>query len=161
MQDGQGVKFDKEAASYDMDAFVPLEVKAGTLVILHGRLVHYSKENTSPASRHAYTMHVVEGKPGVEYAPDNWYAILPWPPFLGNSGGLGAEVLFTIRSCFDWPHCALPLAKGILQRLCVQGLQKLGLKFPQGFMWSFDAGGGSCRLQRQPDLPFVELYAEC
>jgi phytanoyl-CoA hydroxylase len=71
-QGGQGVKFDNDPKTYDLDKFVPLEVKAGTLVVLHGRLVHYSKENKSPVSRHAYSVHVVEGKPGVTYAADNW-----------------------------------------------------------------------------------------
>lgn len=34
------VKFDKEPGTYDMSAFKSLEVKAGTLVLLHGNLVH-------------------------------------------------------------------------------------------------------------------------
>eukprot|EP00884_Botryococcus_braunii_P020593 jgi/Botrbrau1/7217/Bobra.0021s0003.1 len=80
-EDGAGVKFDKEPLDYAMDEFVPLEVKAGTLVLLHGRLVHYSKENTSPVSRHAYTVHVVESKPGVTYAEDNWLQRRPDFPF--------------------------------------------------------------------------------
>ena len=39
----------------------PLEVKKGTLVLLHGRLPHYSCENSSNKSRHAYTFHVIDG----------------------------------------------------------------------------------------------------
>ena len=31
-----------------------MQVKAGTLVLLHGANVHFSQENTSPHSRHAY-----------------------------------------------------------------------------------------------------------
>jgi Phytanoyl-CoA dioxygenase (PhyH) len=31
-----------------------LQAKAGTLVLLHGANVHFSHENTSPNSRHAY-----------------------------------------------------------------------------------------------------------
>ena len=34
--------------------FVPLEVKEGTLILLHGRLPHYSCENKSNKSRHAF-----------------------------------------------------------------------------------------------------------
>ena len=42
----------------ETDTFV--EVKKGALVLLHGRLPHYSCENTSPNSRHAYTIHVID-----------------------------------------------------------------------------------------------------
>jgi phytanoyl-CoA hydroxylase len=45
-------------------------VEAGTLVLLHNALVHYSLENLSDKSRHAYSVHVVEG--GYEYPADNW-----------------------------------------------------------------------------------------
>lgn len=48
----------------------PLEVEAGTLVVLHGLLPHYSAPNRSPVSRHAYTLHFVDG--GAGYAKTNW-----------------------------------------------------------------------------------------
>tara|TARA_Y100000590_G_scaffold59729_2_gene63416 strand:- start:434 stop:1249 length:816 start_codon:yes stop_codon:yes gene_type:complete len=48
----------------------PLEVKKGTLVLLHGRLPHYSCENTSEKSRHAYTLHVIDGN--AHYSNENW-----------------------------------------------------------------------------------------
>jgi phytanoyl-CoA hydroxylase len=52
---------------------VPLEVPRGTLVVLHGDLVHWSFANTSAESRHAYTLHVVEGNRVThEWASDNW-----------------------------------------------------------------------------------------
>ena len=47
-----------------------LEVKKGTLVLLHGRLPHYSCENKSPNSRHAYTIHAIDGKS--KYLDYNW-----------------------------------------------------------------------------------------
>ena len=47
-----------------------LEVKKGTLVLLHGRLPHYSCENRSLNSRHAYTIHVIDGKS--KYLDYNW-----------------------------------------------------------------------------------------
>lgn len=50
----------------------PLEVKAGTLVLLDGRLVHWSEENRSGKSRHAFSVHVVEGGKGVEWQASNW-----------------------------------------------------------------------------------------
>jgi phytanoyl-CoA hydroxylase len=49
---------------------VPVEVEAGTLVVLHGQLPHYSAPNRSDASRHAYTLHYVDGR--AQYAPTNW-----------------------------------------------------------------------------------------
>ena len=50
------------------DTFV--EVKKGSLVLLHGRLPHYSCENKSLNSRHAYTLHVIDGK--TKYLDYNW-----------------------------------------------------------------------------------------
>ncbi|HEY1148426.1 MAG TPA: phytanoyl-CoA dioxygenase family protein [Pseudoduganella sp.] len=49
---------------------VPLECKAGSLVCFHGLLPHYSAPNRSPVSRHAYTLHVTDGR--TEYSPQNW-----------------------------------------------------------------------------------------
>ena len=48
----------------------PLEVKKGTMILLHGRLPHYSRKNTSKNSRHAYTIHVIDGS--AEYPKENW-----------------------------------------------------------------------------------------
>ena len=52
----------------ETDTFV--EVKKGALVLLHGRLPHYSCENKSPNSRHAYTIHAIDGKS--KYLDYNW-----------------------------------------------------------------------------------------
>jgi phytanoyl-CoA hydroxylase len=54
----------------DQTTAVPLEVKAGTLVVFHGLLPHYSAPNRSAKSRHAYTLHVTDGT--TAYAPTNW-----------------------------------------------------------------------------------------
>ena len=43
------------------DDYIPVEVKAGALVLLHGRLPHKSKPNLSGKSRYAYTFHVIDG----------------------------------------------------------------------------------------------------
>ncbi|MEO1729228.1 MAG: phytanoyl-CoA dioxygenase family protein [Pseudomonadota bacterium] len=48
----------------------PLEVKAGSLVLFHGLLPHYSPPNRSDKARHAYTLHVCDG--AAEYSPLNW-----------------------------------------------------------------------------------------
>jgi phytanoyl-CoA hydroxylase len=49
---------------------VPLEVPAGTLVLLHGLLPHWSDVNRSARSRHAYTVHVIDGS--ARYPAANW-----------------------------------------------------------------------------------------
>lgn len=51
-------------------AAVAVEVEAGTLVVLHGKLPHYSAPNRSPHSRHAYTLHVTDA--GAAYSAHNW-----------------------------------------------------------------------------------------
>ena len=50
--------------------WVPLEARAGTLVVLHGLLPHRSRPNSSPRSRAAYSLHLVDG--AAEYPADNW-----------------------------------------------------------------------------------------
>jgi len=66
-----GMKFiNLSAKDWTMDRLVPLEVTKGTLIVLHGLLPHLSRQNTSPRSRHAYTLHVISGD--VDYADDNW-----------------------------------------------------------------------------------------
>jgi len=49
---------------------IPLEVKKGSLILLHGLLPHRSLENKSPRSRHAYTLHLISAN--VKYSVDNW-----------------------------------------------------------------------------------------
>lgn len=49
---------------------LPLEVAAGTLVVFHGLLPHYSGPNRSAHSRHAYTLHATDAR--AAYAPGNW-----------------------------------------------------------------------------------------
>lgn len=94
----EGVHFDRPSPSYDQKDFLPIEVKAGSLVVIHGDLVHqrsvdcmsfpmvtptkvllhisfgllcYSFENQSSTSRHAYSLHVVDTD-GCKWAEDNW-----------------------------------------------------------------------------------------
>lgn len=49
---------------------VPVEAKAGTLVIFNGRAPHMSDANRSEKSRHAYTLHVIDGDS--DYPENNW-----------------------------------------------------------------------------------------
>ena len=60
----------------------PLEVEKGTLIILHGLLPHLSRENRSPKSRHAYTLHVIDASS--DYPASNWlqrFSELSWRGF--------------------------------------------------------------------------------
>lgn len=49
---------------------VPLVADKGTLVALHGLLPHWSDANRSEHSRHAYTVHVIDGT--ATYPAENW-----------------------------------------------------------------------------------------
>ena len=67
----EGVEFTQLADNqYDETDFVPLEGKAGTLIIFDGRFPHFSKANRSPKTRHAYTLHIVNGQ--AQYPEFNW-----------------------------------------------------------------------------------------
>ncbi|WP_051245147.1 phytanoyl-CoA dioxygenase family protein [Thalassobaculum salexigens] len=70
-----------DATPYLADGFVPLPARKGTLVVLHGLLPHGSAANTSPRSRMAYTLHVVDG--AAAWHPGNWIRRRPNDPFLG------------------------------------------------------------------------------
>ncbi|KAL0084714.1 hypothetical protein F4703DRAFT_1904817 [Phycomyces blakesleeanus] len=54
----------------DESKYVCKEVKAGTLVVLHGSVVHKSAPNFSDKSRYIYTFHLIEGQ--AKYPADNW-----------------------------------------------------------------------------------------
>ena len=55
---------------FDDTAKTPLEVPAGTLVVLNGLLPHYSAPNHSQKSRYAYTLHTISA--AAQYPKDNW-----------------------------------------------------------------------------------------
>ena len=67
-----------EAPSFDENDGTPLEVAAGTLVVLHGALPHYSEANRSSKSRYAYTLHAISGT--AHYPADNWLQRKDWLP---------------------------------------------------------------------------------
>ena len=60
---------------------VPLPVAAGTLLVFHGLLPHYSAPNRSARSRMAYTLHVTDGT--AVYSPLNWLQRGPALPVRG------------------------------------------------------------------------------
>eukprot|EP00116_Pleurobrachia_bachei_P009123 sb/3469385/ len=53
------------------EEYVCVPAKAGSLVIIHGDVVHKSYANTSENSRNAFTFHLYEGK-GAKWADTNW-----------------------------------------------------------------------------------------
>lgn len=59
-----------DSTPFDTSLAIPLEVKAGDLIVLHGRLPHYSEYNYSLVSRHAYSLHIVDAC--AEYCASNW-----------------------------------------------------------------------------------------
>ena len=66
---------------------VPVEARAGTLVILHGLLPHWSDVNRSATSRHAYSLHCVGGR--ADYLAANWLqrpAEMPFRPLRSLAG---------------------------------------------------------------------------
>lgn len=67
------------------DREVPLFAPKGTLVVLHGLAPHRSAPNTSPRSREAYALHVVDRV--ARWSPDNWLRRRPERPLRGFSGG--------------------------------------------------------------------------
>ena len=60
---------------------VPLTARKGSLVLLHGSLPHRSGPNRSDRSRHAYTLHLIDG--ACRYSPDNWLRRSPDQPLRG------------------------------------------------------------------------------
>ncbi|KAL8901092.1 MAG: hypothetical protein Q9207_005379 [Kuettlingeria erythrocarpa] len=63
-------KVEKEIAVGDEETYTLGEVKAGTLVLIHGNLLHQSERNRSGKSRFIYTFHVIEGQE--KYDKRNW-----------------------------------------------------------------------------------------
>jgi phytanoyl-CoA hydroxylase len=77
-----GTKFETlDDTPFPQDGLVPLAVPQGTLVILHGLLPHLSYANRSPQSRHAYTLHLVDGV--CAYPAENWLQRAPEFPACG------------------------------------------------------------------------------
>ena len=72
VRDGRATRLDRlDDTPWPTEAAaVPVEVPAGTLVVFHGLLPHYSAPNRSPVSRHAYTLHVTDAR--AAYDRRNW-----------------------------------------------------------------------------------------
>lgn len=75
--DVQGARFPEDieeehdpAGKKEIEEYTLGEVKAGTLVLIHGNLLHKSEKNLSKKGRIIYTFHVIEGEH--EYDEKNW-----------------------------------------------------------------------------------------
>jgi phytanoyl-CoA hydroxylase len=66
---------------WPLQEMVPLEVERGSVIILHTQCPHMSQENTSKRSRHAYTLHVMNGDD--EFSSGNWLQRPKNMPFKG------------------------------------------------------------------------------
>ncbi|HEX8353387.1 MAG TPA: phytanoyl-CoA dioxygenase family protein, partial [Pyrinomonadaceae bacterium] len=76
---GGGTRFERyDESPWPTEGLVPLEVRKGALVVLHGLLPHLSRANRSPRSRHAYTLHLIDGRS--RYPEDNWLRRAPSMP---------------------------------------------------------------------------------
>jgi len=59
-----------DKSPFDLQNLTPIEVKKGSMVVFNGLFPHLSYENRSMDSRHAYTMHWINGKE--DLSPGNW-----------------------------------------------------------------------------------------
>ncbi|OAA43316.1 phytanoyl-CoA dioxygenase family protein [Metarhizium rileyi] len=74
MVDNAGARFPGGAGEerpHRAEGYVPGEVKAGDLVLIHGNLLHKSERNTSLKGRIIYTFHIIEAE-GTCYDERNW-----------------------------------------------------------------------------------------
>jgi phytanoyl-CoA hydroxylase len=77
-----------ENTAWPTDQLTCLEVKKGALILLNGLLPHLSYANRSPKSRHAYTLHIVDGSSA--YPWENWLqrpATMPLRPLWKKDEG--------------------------------------------------------------------------
>lgn len=66
----EGLRREVGKGGEDEEEYVLGEVKAGTLVLIHGNILHKSEKNLSKKGRMIYTFHCIEG--GNEYDERNW-----------------------------------------------------------------------------------------
>jgi phytanoyl-CoA hydroxylase len=77
--EGGGTRFEVlDESAWPSERLVPLEVRRGALVVLHGLLPHLSKVNRSARSRQAYSLHLTDA--GCRYPSDNWLQRSPSMP---------------------------------------------------------------------------------
>lgn len=64
------IDIDKERVKWKLADLVPLEVKSGDAILLHGSNVHMSYENRSDMPRNAYVLHLIDQ--ACHYPANNW-----------------------------------------------------------------------------------------
>ncbi|XP_063031151.1 phytanoyl-CoA dioxygenase domain-containing protein 1 isoform X1 [Melospiza melodia melodia] len=74
------VEFVGSEPAYDDKQFLPLPIRKGGLILIHGEVVHKSELNSSESSRHVFTFHVMEAK-GTTWSKENWLQPTPELPF--------------------------------------------------------------------------------
>lgn len=77
------LEWDKPPLSYDDNQFVKVPVKKGSLVLIHGLVVHRSSANVSDKARWVYTFHGYDKSKAV-YLKDNWLQV-------ENQNGVGSN----------------------------------------------------------------------
>ncbi|KAJ3152676.1 hypothetical protein HDU86_005551 [Geranomyces michiganensis] len=70
---------DAEVADPPEEDYVCEPTPVGTVVLIHGSVLHRSSQNLSPKSRWIYTFHCIEGS--AEYPKDNWLQNPEGKPF--------------------------------------------------------------------------------
>lgn len=82
IREGQGTRTEVlDHTPYNEEACVPLPAPKGTVLAFGGLFPHMSKANRSAKSRHAYTLHVIDG--ATTYPDDNWLQRPADMPFRG------------------------------------------------------------------------------
>lgn len=67
----EGMNFDvSDPSPWPEEQLLPLEVRKGSLIVLNGLLPHKSLANHSSRSRHAYSLHIIDGNS--RYPKTNW-----------------------------------------------------------------------------------------
>ncbi|KAL4938469.1 hypothetical protein BDV06DRAFT_225952 [Aspergillus oleicola] len=68
----KGLEVEEDSGEGELGEPEVSTIKAGSLVLIHGNVLHKSERNTGDKSRYAYTFHVIEGGEGWEYDGRNW-----------------------------------------------------------------------------------------
>ncbi|XP_065428403.1 phytanoyl-CoA dioxygenase domain-containing protein 1 isoform X5 [Chrysemys picta bellii] len=66
--------------TYQDSQFIPVPIRKGGLILIHGEVVHKSELNSSEWSRHVYTFHLMETK-DTSWSKENWLQPTPELPF--------------------------------------------------------------------------------
>ena len=72
--------YEGEAPNTDPDEYVPVPVTKGSLVLIHGEVVHKSGSNPSERSRNIYTFHLYDAGTSV-WSEENWLQPTEATPF--------------------------------------------------------------------------------